>query len=218
MKPSRAVAYLQILPSVDAASPTVSSADYSPSARPGLQSPTKSAASSLRLLPKDAETISAHAVSAVPPIRPALAEQLSLPMPAATDVLVIAMETVSLDTFVHELTSLRPRHVIDLRPVPFFNIEERRFDRRRAFAFFDEIGTTYHDLATLCLLEIKSSQDARLNPARLVPDLPERMGLDVLRGPLVVLLSNDTLVEDYTAMLPSLLPSTARGAWRARRL
>lgn len=218
MKPSRAVAHLQILPALEAVSPTGSSADYTPSYRMGQQSPTNRAASSLHLLPMDSETMAAHVVPVVPPIRSALPEQLSLPIPAAADVLVIAMETISLGEFVGELRLLRPRHVIDLRPVPFFNIEERRFDRRRAFAFFDEIGTTYHDLATLCLLEIKSSQDARLNPARLVPDLPERMGLDVLRSPLVVLLSNDTLVEDYTAMLPSLLPSTERGTWRARRL
>ncbi len=232
MKSSRAAVYLELLPSLKSSKATSLSVPISrhasavrvDSALPPPPAPPDSREEpgplpKLRLVSTEQQRLSDSSSSDVAPSgQPGSPKQLELPIPSAHDILVIDMETVRLRQFLDGLRYLRPRYVIDLRPVPFFNIEERRFDRRTAFAFFRELGTTYHDLATLCLLDIKSALDARLNPARLCPQLPALVGQSPLVGPIAVLLPSETLTQDYAAVMPTVLPPIPQGPWRSRRI
>ncbi len=212
MKPLRMPAYLQLLPTL----PDLSKKCMKPIGLP-TSGPRLIENDGLRLVPLD--PLLSFTQGSQRKLPPKMQEQLSLSIPDVRDIVVIAMMTVTLRAFRNCLTTLRPKHIIDLRPLPFFNLEERRFDRSRAFEFFNEIGAAYHDLAKLDLLEIKSSQDAQLNPARLVPLLPQRMmGGKQLVGPLVVLLANATMADDYAVMMPDLLPESGLCRWRTSRL
>lgn len=117
------------------------------------------------------------------------------------------------ESFAGLIEQVRPVWLFDLRPVASFNL--LRLDRRRAFRWFTQHGTTYCDLnAQLGLWE---RDDPRIASGELAEELnrftdrPDRPGM---KGPIVFLVDDRDVISLGAAVFPRALHPKPPGGWQ----
>ncbi len=113
-------------------------------------------------------------------------------------------------SFVNALRHLRPRSVVDLRPVPLFDFPG--FSRRELFTLSSDLRFRYLDL--LGILQIKTSRQADTNPAIIASQIVTFSGNDdgFMTGPIAFLVDEPEYLRVASNVIPSKLP-TRHGPW-----
>lgn len=148
---------------------------------------------------------------------PPLARQLSL-FPSGNDPYllgIVDMATISAGRFVSLLENMRPRWLVDLRPVPRFDID--RLNRRIVFDLFQKYQISYRDLAGE--LHILSRRDASLSSgvvARSLTKMLAESGARSSPGPIFILLDDEEHVLASVRLLPHSLKPRPSGGWATR--
>jgi hypothetical protein len=142
--------------------------------------------------------------------------QMSLfPESSRTMIYVLDMTRVSASGFTNLLRTLAPKWIMDLRPLPQFNID--RLSRQRVFGLFQECGAQYRDIAGQ--VGAFSRRDAALNAGVVVHDLTRILSQEGGKGPAgpVLVLVDDRDVEQATAtVFPDMLRPRPRGGWKVQ--
>lgn len=139
------------------------------------------------------------------------------PEPTESLLLIVDMTAMSGAIFVDFIRKLRPRLVLDLRPVPTFDLES--FDRRRAFDLFEQTHVTYRDVTAR--IHISSpSRDAAFNAGDVAAHL--RSFVSAPRGtplgPLAILMEDQREAEFAARHFQSTLEPRPKGGWQLELL
>jgi hypothetical protein len=127
------------------------------------------------------------------------------------------MERISGNRFAELLGDIRPRWLIDLRPLPRFDIDH--MNRRRAFDLFERYGVDYRDVAGL--LGIASRTDASLSSGRIADEVIKILiesGVKSSPGPIIFLVDDDELAQASTTVFPKRLRPRPKGGWETQIL
>lgn len=130
---------------------------------------------------------------------------------------IVNLARVSSSEFVELVRDFRPKWVMDLRPLPYFNID--RLSRRVVFRLFEECNASYRDIAST--LGAFSRKDALLNAGVVVHELTRVLseaGGNRAIGPILVLLDDEDSARLSADVFPKLLQPKPRGGWRAQLL
>lgn len=124
--------------------------------------------------------------------------QLSL-FPLANPRLAVfaPMNAIPGRVFLHNLERLRPTVLLDVRVLPRFDLSG--LNRSLAFQVFQEQHLLYRDITGV--LEVRSRQDARMNPAILAKELV-RFLPDSLSGPVLFLTETMEAADAYSKIVP----------------
>lgn len=145
-------------------------------------------------------------------------EQLSLFRTDETAFIgIVNMAKISASRFIALLEDTRPTWLVDLRPIPRFDID--RLDRRTVFGLFQKYDIDYRDVTGL--LGIYSTRDASLRSgvaadavARIIAERKSKSQ----HGPILVLVDDDETAQCSAQILPKQLRPRPKGGWEARIL
>lgn len=190
-----------------------SPADLSPSAYTRRQASCEGG-SHLRLV----TSVSGPAAIEPPIASPEVRRQLSL-FPGLFDATpsllgFLNMSLVSDRTFTFLVRDMRPRWLLDLRPVPRFDYG--RLTRRRAFRLFSENDVRYLDIAGG--LNIRERHDPRLGAGTLSRELNALLvrSAQKLIGPVVVLVDDPSVLLTAKEIIPKTLEPRPKRGWVPR--
>ena len=141
-----------------------------------------------------------------------IAQPTLFPMSEPGQMIFINFAELSAEDFISLLENVRPTCVIDVRPIPRFDIG--RFNRKMAFQVFQQNQIKYFDIAGL--KGIYSKRDAHLNPALLIDFIETTLedGRQSINGPLVFLFDEIERISLAAEVFPRALKRPSKKAWK----
>lgn len=133
------------------------------------------------------------------------------PMGKPSLLIFVDTSDISSDIFVQLLKEARPTLVLDVRPIPRFDIG--KLNRKLAFELFRENEIEYMDVAGLT--GVQSRWDARLNPSFLAQSINKSLKAQraALEGPIAVLFDNQEFLNSAAGVFPKVLLNNIRRNW-----
>ena len=128
-------------------------------------------------------------------------QQLSLPYPETSSVLLVLLEAIGKNEFSQILEEFAPNWIIDVRAVP--RLDKIAVSRLSAFTLFEKFHTSYVDL--FGRLGIKSYRAAESNPAFWSGAVIELLKNSNQKGPYFFLFDNEELLSATCKVLPSFI-------------
>ena len=142
----------------------------------------------------------------------AAAQQLSLGLDDSRARLeLVPIERVSAHDLRHLITEVQPRFAFDLRPVPWFLIDN--LNRTRVFRLFELHDVRYYDVAGI--FDIDSTSDAAANPYLLIPRMVETLLAPQcsLVGPVLFFINQSCLRGQFVEGIADSLPHADGCNW-----
>ena len=136
-------------------------------------------------------------------------------VPKTNTLFLVDMSAVSDHEFLSMMRDVGPRHVLDCRVIPRFDIG--RLNRKAAFRLFAERMAEYHDV--FGLLGIESKRSAQLSSGEVAAFIAKLLSIGDgrLKGPLMVLLEDLDTVSVSSRVFEG-LPPTNGMEWEIQKL